>query len=249
MLWQMHLVKHLKGHSGARVSLYKQHNQYFVVKENYKKARESVDILNALPFATPHVHKVTNDSIVMEYIQGQDMKSYLESATTKDIYKLISYIEDYFDYCLDNSSQYNFYSEITNKTRSLIKNIDLTLKVNDLSSVKPKSLIHGDFTLENIIFANNKFYMIDANPTDLESIHFDGNKLRQDIDCLWFVRNEQNKLNYSINCSKISNELKRKYDFMNDDNLLIFMLSRILPYCTEQLTKDFLHKEINNIWL
>lgn len=245
----MHLVKHLKGHSGATVSLYKDKQVYKVVKNNYNKAIESVDILNALPFDTPHVYEVTDNDIVMEYIQGQDMKSYLESATTKDIHKLISYIEDYFDYCLENSTQYNFYNEITNKTRSLMKSIDLTLKVNDLCTVKPKSLIHGDFTLENIIFANNKFFMIDANPTDLDSIHFDGNKLRQDIDCLWFVRNEQNKLNYSINCSKISNELKRKYDFMNDDNLLIFMLSRILPYCTEQSTKDFLHKEINNRWL
>jgi len=245
----MHLVKHLKGHSGATVSLYKDKQVYKVVKNNYSKAIESVDILNSLPFDTPEIIEVTDNKIVMEYIQGQDMASYLESATINDINKLITFIEDYFNCCLENSYQYNFYNEINNKTKSLIKHVDLTLKVNSLCTLKPKSLIHGDFTLENIMFANNKFYLIDANPTDLNSIHFDGNKLRQDIDCLWFVRNKQNKLNYSINCSRISNELKRKYDFMNDDNLLIFMLSRILPYCTEQSTVNFLHKEINKRWL
>jgi len=92
-------VKHLKGHSGATVSLYEEDNEYFVVKENYAKARESVEILNALPFPTPYVYEVTDDKIVMEYINGQDMASYLESATEKDVEKLIDFITEYIEWC------------------------------------------------------------------------------------------------------------------------------------------------------
>lgn len=244
----MHLVKRLKGHSGATVSLYKDKQVYKVVKENYSKAIESVNILNSLPFSTPEVYQVTNNKIVMEHINGQDMKSYLESATISDVNKLISFIEDYFNFCLENSKISNFTNSVNNKIKSLESYINLNGKVVSCYYNMPKSIIHGDLTLENILFSNNKFYLIDANPTDLSSVYFDGNKLRQDIDCLWFVRNERNKLNYSINCSRISNELKNKFPFLLDDQILIFMLSRILPYSKNQNTTDFLYKEIDKRW-
>lgn len=244
----MHLVKHLKGHSGANVSLYDDKGTYKVIKSNYKNSIESANILNALPFSTPEILEVSDNKIIMEYVEGQDMKTYLESADTNDVNKLIAFLESYINWSLENSHDYIFTTEVKNKINQLKPFIDLTNISTSLMNTKPKSLIHGDFTLENIIFANNRFYFIDANPTDLNSIHFDANKLRQDIDCLWFVRNAKYKLNYGIVCSKISNELKSKFDFMNDNNTLIFMLSRILPYCTEQSTTNFLMKEINKRW-
>src|SRR6056300_1475918 len=109
------LVKHLKGHSGAKVSLYVEDNEYIVIKENYRKARESVDILNALPFNTPHIYEVTDDKIVMEYINGQDMKSYLLTATEKEIQNLIDFISEYVNWCLDNSTSVDFYEHVYSK--------------------------------------------------------------------------------------------------------------------------------------
>ena len=45
----MQLIKELNGHSGASVSLYDNNT---VVKNGYKKARQSADILLSLPFKT-----------------------------------------------------------------------------------------------------------------------------------------------------------------------------------------------------
>jgi tRNA A-37 threonylcarbamoyl transferase component Bud32 len=242
------LVKHLKGHSGAKVSLYVEDNEYFVIKENYKKARESVEILNALPFPTPHVYEVTDDKIVMDYINGQDMKSYLLTATEKEIQNLIDFISGYVNWCLDNSTNVDFYEQVYSKIMTLGNDINISYLLKEKWSDIPQSLIHGDFTLENIMYANGKFYLIDANPTELNSVYFDINKLRQDLDCLWFVRNEKEKIHYKIVCEKISKELKKRFNFMQKDTIMVLMLSRILPYTKDSDTKDFLYKEIEKIW-
>ena len=244
----MHLVKHLKGHSGATVSLYKDNTTYKVVKENYSKARESVNILESLPFNTPKVYEVTDDKIVMEYINGQDMASYLLSATDKDVDKLIDFLSEYISWCLDNSEHLDFYESVASKVLSLGRDINLNYILNEEWSNMPYSTIHGDFTLENIIYANNKFYLIDANPTELKSVYFDAEKLRQDIDCLWFVRKEKNKLHYRIVCEKISKELKKRFNFMQNDTIMVLMLARILPYCKDNFTRNFITKEIQKIW-
>ena len=244
----MHLVKHLKGHSGATVSLYKDDEGYKVVKENYSKARESVDILNALPFNTPKIYEVTDDKIVMEYINGQDMASYLESATEEDVEKLIEFITEYINWCLNNSQYVDFYEPVLAKVLDLGKEINLSFILKEKWSNIPMSLIHGDFTLENIMYSNGKFYLIDANPTNLNSVYFDANKLRQDIDSLWFVRHKKNKLHYKIVCDKISKKLKKRFNFMQNDTIMILMLSRILPYTKDNFTKNFLLEELQKLW-
>ena len=244
----MHLVKHLKGHSGATVSLYKDDQGYKVVKENYSKARESVAILDALPFPTPKIYKVTDDTIVMEYINGQDMASYLESATEEDIDKLINFLIEYIQWCLDNSEYVDFYESVATKVFDLGKEVNLSFILKEKWSDIPQSLIHGDFTLENIIYSNGKFYLIDANPTNLNSVYFDANKLRQDIDSLWFVRHKKNKLHYKIVCEKISKKLKKRFNFMQNDTIMILMLSRILPYTKDKFTRKFLMKELDKLW-
>ena len=244
----MHLVKHLKGHSGATVSLCKDDEGYKVVKENYSKARESVDILNALPFNTPKIYEVTDNKIVMEYINGQDMASYLESATEEDVEKLIEFITEYINWCLDNSQYADFYEPVLAKVLDLGKEINLSFILKEKWSDIPMSLIHGDFTLENIMYSNGKFYLIDANPTNLNSVYFDANKLRQDIDSLWFVRHKKNKLHYKIVCDKISKKLKKRFNFMQNDTIMILMLSRILPYTKDNFTKNFLLEELEKLW-
>jgi RIO-like serine/threonine protein kinase len=120
--------------------------------------------------------------------------------------------------------------------------------IKKLPSSGKVGLVHGDFTLENILFYNNKFYFIDANPTDINAIEFDVNKIRQDLECLWFVRNESDIITYKIVCDKINFHLKNKWEFMNNNYILILMLLRILPYCTEDTTQNFLIKEINKLW-
>ena len=233
----MQLVKHLKGHSGATVSLYKDNDTYKVIKDNYDKAEQSVNILKQLSFDTPEVYEVTTNKIVMEYINGMDMATYL-----------IDFLSNYISWCLDNSTNVDFFEPLSEKIHSLVKHIDLSSLLSEKWSNIPQSLIHGDFTLENIMYSNNKFYFIDANPTNLNSIWFDANKLRQDIDSLWFVRNKKPSLELKLNCSKISKELKKRFTFMQKDYIMVLMLSRILPYTIDKKTDEFLRKEIKKIW-
>lgn len=242
----LQLVKHLKGHSGATVSLYKENNEYYVIKENYARARESVGLLRDLPFPTPTVYEVSDNRVVMEYINGLDMKTYLEAADTNQIDMLVDFLSEYITYCLNNSVMYDYNQEVLLKKQSIKKHINLE-KLNFNTNLN-KSIIHGDLTLENILFYNNQFYFIDANPTDLDSIVFDVNKLRQDLDCLWFVRNEKNQLHFKIICAKIKEKLEKRFPDLFDDKIFIFMLSRILPYTKDRVTKNFLKKEINKLW-
>lgn len=233
----MHLVKELKGHSGATVNLYSNNT---VVKSNYPKSRESADILNKLPFPTPKILEVSDDSMTMEYINGLDMATYLE---TEDVDPLIDFLSDYISWCDNNSILHNFKSEIDAKIDSLMDHIDLNGLIYD--TVMPKGLIHGDLTLENILWYNGDFYLIDANPTNLNSVYFDANKLRQDLDCLWFVRDRKKRLEIKIACRRVSAKLKRRFPFMRNNDLMVFMLSRILPYSNKIEDREFLYREIS----
>ncbi len=242
----MQLVKHLKGHSGALVSLYREKQEYYVVKENYAKAMESVRLLRALPFPTPIVYEVSESRIVMQHINGLDMKSYLEAADNNKIDKLVHFLSEYISYCIKNSTTYDYDEEVRHKKESLKKYINLDNLSFD--TILNKSIIHGDLTLENILYYNNQFYFIDANPTELDSVLFDVNKLRQDLDSLWFVRNEKNQLHFKIVCSKIKSKLEERFPGIFNDKIFIFMLSRILPYTKDIKTKSFLKKEIDKLW-
>ena len=244
----MQLVKHLKGHSGATVSLYKDNDLYKVVKDNYSKAKQSVAILEELPFNTPKVYQVTSNKIVMEYINGMDMATYLTRADNKDVDKLIEFLSSYINWCLDKSVNVDFYEPLSRKIFSLTDYINLKPLLSEKWSDIPQSPIHGDFTLENIMYSNGHFYFIDANPTNLDSIWFDANKLRQDIDSLWFVRNITPSLELKLNCNKISKELKKRFTFMQKDYIMVLMLSRILPYTKDEKTEKFLRKEIEKVW-
>lgn len=226
-------IKRLKGHSGASVVLYDNNT---VVKSNYAKAEASAEILEKLPFNSPKILKVSSSSIVMEYINGEDIYLYLSRYGSLAIDSLISFISNYFDWCLLHSTKYNFEKEVLEKSLNIGFN-------GSFCTNMPKSLIHGDFTLENIIHKEGKFYLIDANPTELSSIHFDACKLRQDLDSFWFLREKRDSLNHEIACRKISEELKSKYLFMKNNSVYSFMLHRIIPYCNPQ-THSFITKEI-----
>lgn len=245
------MIYKLKGHSGANVFLYKNE---IVFKVNYKKAEESAKILEELPINTPKVYYSENNTLIMEYLNGEDMITYLSSPSKKRVDKLIDFCINYFDYCLDNSVEYNFYNEVLEKLEKIslglngikIDKVIDYIKRNNRLSILPRSIIHGDFTLDNIIYYKDDFYLIDANPTELNSIVFDANKLLQDLDKYWFLFRSNNLDNRGIKlvCNKISKILKERYNFLKEKWYLDFMLCRILPYCTDLNTINFLHKNI-----
>lgn len=253
MFW----IKDFKGHSGCKVQLFFHNEKYIVKKTGSSKLKNSAEILLSLKskgFNTPEIYQINDTEIHMQYLNGVDMKSYIQNSTHEDIEKLISFLDSYIEYFCRGKKEV-IISKIIYKLKNIEEKTDLSQLnfftddlIEKLPSVVTVGDIHGDFTLENILFYKDQFYLIDANPTDINSVEFDANKLRQDLDCLWFVRNQNNNLTYKIVCDKISNHLKNKWEFMRNDYILIFMLIRILPYCSDEFTKQFLITEINKLW-
>lgn len=253
----MKLIKKLKGNSGALVELVEINSNFYIKKTNGTKLKKSAEILQELKsqnFNTPDIISCSNKCLIMEYINGVDMQSFLENADNNKIFKIIDFINSYIKIKRTNKKK-NFSNEIYNKINSLKKKINqryLVFSLEQLYKKLPKicidTSIHGDLTLDNIILKDDKFYLIDANPTDITALEYDVIKIRQDLDCLWFVRDFKNKNNFKIICDTISSKLKKNWSFFKNDYILIFMLLRIFPYTKDISTQKFLLKNMNNLW-
>jgi tRNA A-37 threonylcarbamoyl transferase component Bud32 len=253
----MYWIKDFKGHSGCQVQLFNDNDRYTVIKSGNKNLKKSAEILTKLQaagFKIPTIYKVGEDFIHMQYLNGVDIKTYLENATIDDLKKLFAFLDRYIDF-LSNYPVENISNKIQNKLIEIKNKFDVgcfVFTLDDLFNKLPTTgrvgLIHGDFTLDNIIFYDDDFYFIDSNPTELNCAEFDIVKIRQDLDCLWFIRNQKDKILFKIVCDKLSNDLKNKWPIMNNDYILIFMLLRIMPYCVDEMTKIFLITEINKLW-
>lgn len=253
----MKLIKKMKGNSGAIVELIEKRSNFYIKKTNATRLKKSAEILQELKsqnFNTPNIISCSNKCLMMEYINGEDMQSFLKNADNKKIFKIIDFINSYIKIKKTNKIK-NFSNEIYNKINSLKKKINqkyLVFSFDELYKKLPKicidTKIHGDLTLDNIILKDDKFYLIDPNPTDITALEYDVVKIRQDLDCLWFVREFKNKNNFKIVCSTISSNLKKNWSFFKNDYILIFMLLRIFPYTKDISTQKFLLKNINNLW-
>jgi len=236
------------GRSGSTVYLARQSNQIGVYKTKIKNVNAIINSYNLLPFKKPKIYSYTDTTIFMEYIPGISIKTYLETATVTDLDRLISYISSYFDFCLNSSIENKDYGNMVSNKQLSINNVCNEQLTYTFNSVLPRSIIHGDFTFDNILYYNNEFYMIDISPTLFDSVYFDANKLRQDLTGLWFVRNSKNNANYQLSCNYIYDKLNHDYPYIFVDNIYKFMLSRILPYCMNHKEDyDFIMKEITRL--
>lgn len=236
------------GHSGSSVYLVEVNNQLSVYKTNIKNVNEVIKSHDLLPFKKPKIYNYTDTSILMEYIPGISIKTYLETDSVTDLDRLVDYISSYYDFCLQNINTYkDFFDIVKHKQQSVNEYCEGNLSF-EFNTVLPQSLTHGDFTFDNMIYYQGEFYMIDISPTMWDSIYFDANKLRQDLTGLWFVRAEKNKLVYRKNCKYIYDCLDKKYPNIFNDHIYKLMLGRVLMYSNRSSYEyDFLLNEINNI--
>ena len=119
--------------------------------------------------------------------------------------------------------------------------------VDRLPKLLPRSEYHGDMTLENILSVNGKFYLIDPVTIEYDSYVFDIAKMRQDLDCKWFLRGNELKIDTKL--QNISDNLKEKYPIAFDDSLLILMLLRVLAHAKANSKEYvFLRECIERLW-
>lgn len=220
------------GRSGAKVYLAKKNNTIGVYKTNIKNAPLVVEISKKLPFDQPEIYDYNHNSIFMEYIDGIALKHALKYPSDTVINQVTDYILSYIEYSLSTATNMNYdFSDIITSKISYLKDFVDVRHFNGIRNTNPYTIVHGDFTFDNLIYKDNKLYMIDVSPTEFNSIYYDMNKFRQDLTGLWFVRNEENKLPWKESCNKIYNKIQYHYPNIFNDIEFNLMVSRIIPYC------------------
>lgn len=209
---------------------------------------ERYDALARLHLPIPKMLDVYGDSYDMEYIQHEDMRTYLSS---HDVAKLAQFITDTIT-VLSKEVIEKDYSYTYDQKLSVFPwtRYDLPFTANELYAKLPKTLpsseYHGDFTLENILYGlKGNFVLIDPLTTEYDSYVFDLAKLRQDITCKWFVRKENFYFDSKL---KVLEDAIKPFEYSMNDYLLILMLMRVLPYTYFDNDKQFVESEIRKLW-
>jgi tRNA A-37 threonylcarbamoyl transferase component Bud32 len=243
------IIKELSGYSGSKIYLMENDQRIFIRKiNNIERNFNQLKKLHELGFDVPVIYNKTSNVLDMEYINGLDIKTYFETHNLQD---LISFICNLVDK-LNTKSKIKDYSYVyKNRLAWLDKETAFSFSKKELIDKLPKELpqsyYHGDLTLENIIYSNKKFYLIDCMTGDYDSWVFDLCKLRQDFKCGWFIRNSKD-FNYKNYLNIIDHKINKAFPIINNNSLLILMLLRIYLYAQNSEDKNFLLKEINDLW-
>lgn len=242
-------IKTLKGFSGSEVGLYENNGQRFVRKVgNVERNHERLGALSRLGYNVPSILRRDGDVLDLEYIHGLDMRSYLETGSEGSV---IAFVRDTLTRFSAGSVDKD-YSSVYAAKLAEIDLTDLPFTADEmmarLPKVLPSSVYHGDMTLENILHGEDeKFYLIDAVTIDYDSWVFDLVKMRQDLDCKWFLR--QSKVMLDAKLHNIRCALLREFPQADDDNLLIMMLLRVFRHAPKDSYEyQFLKKEIVRLW-
>lgn len=242
------LVKTLKGHSGSIVTLIKNENGMLVrkidnVERNYERLKALLGYVDV-----PKIYHYDGNRLDMEYIHGTDMRNYLLNNPVKDLNDFLVNAITLFS----NNGVDKDYTPVYNDMLSWIEDGMFPFTkdelIDKLPKVLPQSVYHGDMTLENIIYSTgNRFFFIDAVTLRYDSWVFDIAKLRQDLECKWFLRRDPVMLDVKL--MNIQDHLLKKFPLANDDYLLILMLLRVYLHCDkDSIEYDFVMREIKRLW-
>jgi len=244
-----HTIKELKGFSGSKIYLMRNNTGLFIrkmenVDRNYIKLNELSQHFNV-----PKVYTYSNNVLDMEYIHGLDMKSYLAVRDTK---RLTDFLTDTLSKFSDDVQMNDYTSVYVDKLKYIKLPSEIIFTKEQLLEKLPKRLprskYFGDLTLENIIYGENgQFYFIDGMTSEYDSYIFDIAKLRQDLECKWFLRDT--KLLLDVKVENIQDKLLEKFELANNNYILILMLLRVYRY-TKPFSKEeaLLIKEMNRLW-
>lgn len=243
------IVQTLKGFSGNEIYLMEGNHGLFVRKiGNISRNVERLTALRNLNYPVPQIYNYNNNTLDMEYIHGLDIRTYLKSHHPE---QLTHFLTDTITKLID-SSQLKNYSAIYNKK---LDEIDFGLLpftkqqlLDRLESVYGSSVYIGDLTLENIVYSQDRgFVLIDCATIEYDSWVFDIAKLRQDLELKWFMRNDDAMLDVKINF--INQRLKLHFPLAYDDNLLILQLLRVYRHAlVGSKEHNFLLEGIKRLW-
>ena len=210
---------------------------------------ERYNSLYDLGLSLPTIYSIGDDVYDMEYISSLDIKTYLTKNPVGDLAKFIQKTIDILSY---DSIEID-YTRVYEQKLAAFDFVKYKLPFTPhellakLPKKLPKSSYHGDLTLENILYriGDKKFVLIDPLTTEYDSYVFDMAKLRQDLVCGWFIRNDN--VYFDTKLKMIADKLEEN-EYFNNDYLLILMLMRVLPYTKTNDDRDFLIRWIEKLW-
>ena len=178
------VIRQLKGHSGSQIFLMQNTNGLFIRKVgNVERNFERLTDLYSNFYPVPVIYQKQDEVLDMEYIHGLDMKIYLLSG---DLNHLTKFIIDTLNKFAKNAIIKDYTDVYEKKLEWLHKEPEIPFTKEELIARLPKKLpcsqYHGDLTLENILYSNQEFHMIDAVTIEYDSYVFDIAKLRQDLE-------------------------------------------------------------------
>lgn len=243
------IIKELHGFSGNQIFLMGKRGNLFVRKIG--KVDRNLERMLALVnnFPVPKIVKYSDIAIDMEYIHGLDIKTYLLNNNGSNLtnficdiltkFKSTSVIKNYKEVYITKLDEIEFTTEIKFSKNELLEK---------LPEVLPSSNYHGDLTLENIIYTEDKgFYLIDCAYIEYDSYIFDIAKLRQDLEIGWFLRNSS--VNLDIKTKRIQKHILDIFPEAHNDYLLILMLLRVFRHTKPNtFERAFILRGINSLW-
>lgn len=242
-------IKEFFGHSGSKVFLMKNKETIFVRKlYNVERNYERMHSLKKNNFPVPDVYHFDSEKLDMEYIHGIDMKNYLRSNNIEKLFLFLNEI-------LNKFSEKSILKDYTKTYEEKLKGFDekyffsfkMQQLIEKLPKVLPQSIYHGDMTLENILMTKKGFHFIDPITSVYDSYIFDISKLRQDLECKWFLRNEDIKIDVKL--KDLQQKILSKFPVADNNSLLILMLLRVIPNCEiNDKNYIFLTDQIEKLW-
>ena len=235
-------IKDLQGHSGCRVSLYRDDlDDFFIRKtapynysarlvEQFIKQNKffSVDISTPYCIGQPKQGEDLGSWYFdMEYVPGISLVEFINRNSIDRIRPIFQTILRWIK--SNNTLQTNEIENISNKSKDL--GIDIHANFNT-------SYCHGDLTLENIIIKDYEIYFIDFLDSPINCQEMDIAKLLQDVYLGWSWGDERFpvakcKMLFDMLCSEFGYK-KIKHII---DTLLLLNLHRIKPYANEERNK------------
>lgn len=244
------VLKELTGFSGSTIYLMKSNDTLFVRKiNNVERNVEQLRNLKLEQFKVPEILNYTDNILDIEYIHGLDIKNYLKNRSIDHLYNFLeetliklssnSNLKDYTEVYKSHLNSINWHPLLPFTKEEIFEK---------LPKILPQSIYHGDLTLENILFSEkDNFYLIDPVTTNYDSWVFDIAKMRQDMQCKWFVRKD--KLKIRVKLEELQEKILNRFPEANDDYLLIMMLLRVFKYAKHKTKEQrFLLEEIIKLW-
>lgn len=243
------VISELKGHSGSKIYLMTNSEHHFVRKVgNVERNFERLSNLKDHKFPVPTIYKKSGEILDMEYIHGLDIRSFLLSG---NLSLLSNFLIDNLKKLSEKSFQKDYTEIYHKKLEWLDSNTELPFTKDELIAKLPTHLpcsnYIGDLTLENILYSNNLFYFIDCVTIEYDSYIFDICKLRQDLDCGWFLRHKPAMLDVKL--KELQKRILSVFPEANNDYLLILMLLRVYLHTKPgDDDRKFILKEVYRLW-